>query len=234
VTDVRRKKLREVGLIVLVILLIPAIWAFTPVLSYVEAAFVWLREAGPAGMLVYVVLVALSGPPVVSAELMMAGGGFLYGPVWGTLLAWVGSVGAFSLNMSLSRTVLRETLSHRWRDTGGPLKDLDDRLASRGAFIVGLIRLPPLSPFHVVSYALGLTQIRLRDALIGTALGCVPQVAIFAALGSTASGVEGLAHISAALGPVGLVALGGVTVLVTVALTWFARRELRRISETGV
>lgn len=224
-------RLRRYAVIALVVALVALVWMTVPVFDLVEAAFAWARGAGPLGMLVYVLLVSCSGPPVIAAELMMAGGGFLYGPLWGSVLAWLGSMGAFSLNVLLSRTVLRETLSQRWRDGGGPLKDLDDHMAARGLFVTVLTRLPPLSPFHVVSYALGLTQIRLREAAIGTAIGCVPQVVIFAVLGSTVSGVEGLEHVTEVLDPWQLGLLVGVTVVVTLALTWFARRELGRLAE---
>lgn len=225
-----RSRLLRILLIAAIVVAVPTIWAYTPILSWVEAVFVWARGAGPAGMLVYVLATALAGPVLFSSELMMAGGGFLYGPIEGFLLAWLGTNLASVINIVLARTVLRESLSHRWRDSGGPLRDLDDRMASHGLLVVTFVRLPPLSPFHVISYGLGLTRVSTRDVMIGTAIGCVPQVGIFSTLGSSVSGVEGLEHVIDAIGPAGIAALVGVTVAITVGITWLARRELGRIA----
>jgi uncharacterized membrane protein YdjX (TVP38/TMEM64 family) len=230
----RRTRLIEFGLVATIIVLIPLIWAYTPVFEWLTAFLEWVRGAGALGVVTFVLAFALSGPPVVSAELMMAASGFLFGPVGGTLAGMAGALGAFVLNLLLARTVLRERLQARWSREGSPLAAFDHGLANKGLLVVLLLRLPPLSPFHIVSYGLGLSRVRMRDAVIGTVVGSVPQVAIFAWLGSTVSQIDGLSHASAGVSPAAWAALIGVTVALTAALTWIARRELKKIAEVIV
>ena len=111
------------------------------------------------------------------------------------------------------------------------MADLEDRLAERGLWVVILLRLPPLSPFHVISYALALTRVRVRDYLVGTAIGALPQIALFAWIGSTLGDVEALQHPTEAVSTETWAFVVTVTVLATGGVTFLARRELRRLSE---
>ena len=222
-----RRWARPLGLLALV-LSIPAVWALTPLGAWTLAAIDHLRSAGPWGAVAFGLLVVLSGPMVFSAEAVMAASGFLYGPWYGGLLAWACLHGAALANLLLARTLLRERV-HRLLG-GNPFSHIDDLVLSQGATLVALLRLPPLSPYHVISYTLGLTPIRTRDAMLGTALGSVPQVALFAWIGSTLSDVAGLAHASASLSPAAWLGVLAVTALTTVGLTVYARRKLQQIS----
>ena len=218
--------LRVVG-VLLALLAVPLVWALTPASSWVLAAIDALRVAGPAGMIAFGAMVVVSGPVVFSAELVMAASGFLYGPINGFLLAWVCVHGAALANLALARTLLRKPL--RRRLGGSAVAAMDDLMLDQGLLVVMLLRLPPLAPFHVVSYALGLTPVRVRDAMLGTALGVIPQVALFAWLGSTVSDISGLSQANDALSPLLMVGIGGATIAVTVALTVIARRKLDEI-----
>jgi uncharacterized membrane protein YdjX (TVP38/TMEM64 family) len=48
------------------------------------------------------------------------------------------------------------------------------------------LRLLPVAPFGLVSYAFGATGVRLRAYLAGTALGAVPSTVVYATLGAHA------------------------------------------------
>lgn len=231
--DGRRTKLLEYGLIVLVVALLPLLWAYTPVLSWLWAFLAWVRDAGALGVFSFILIFAISGALLLSSELMMAASGFVFGPVAGAFIAWLGELSAFALNMVLARTILRDRLNRRWQERGSPIGALDERMATRGLFISFLLRLPPLSPYHLVSYALGVSKVGVRDAFLGSMVGGIPQVVIFSWIGSTVSNVEDLSHTSSDVSPAFWAALVGTTVGVTALLTWIARRELKKLAVEG-
>jgi uncharacterized membrane protein YdjX (TVP38/TMEM64 family) len=56
-------------------------------------------------------------------------------------------------------------------------------LQDRGVIAVAVIRNVPLAPFTFVNIAMGAVGVKLRDYLIGTALGIAPGVIAFSVFG---------------------------------------------------
>ncbi|MCO4746183.1 MAG: TVP38/TMEM64 family protein [Proteobacteria bacterium] len=180
-----------------------------------------LRELGPVPFAGGVMLWALLCLP---ASVQMGAAGFLYGPVLGAFVGWVLSVGAASLAFILGRTLLRSAVaaralqSPRWRA-------LDAEIGRRGTYVVGLLRMSPLFPFNIISYALGATPVSFREYVIGTALGMIPVCIFNATIGA---GVHSLTQLlDGAPPPRGIVIAGAVLTLVaTVLVTRVAGRAL--------
>jgi uncharacterized membrane protein YdjX (TVP38/TMEM64 family) len=84
-------------------------------------------------------------------------------------------------------------------------------------------RLTPVAPFTLVSYAGGLSGIRFRDHLLGTAIGLVPGTVLHVGVGATvgAAGELGGWTLLASALPFAVVG----TVLV---VRWLRRRRLTR------
>lgn len=89
--------------------------------------------------------------------------GFLYG-LCGMLLAAV-------VSYLPGRLVRRDTV----RRLAGPrLNRLSAALYHRGALAVAIVRLLPIAPFVVVNLVMGAMRIRLRDFVLGSAVGVLP------------------------------------------------------------
>ena len=98
----------------------------------------------------------------------------------------------------------------------GRLQTWTGRIEGRG-FLAGLYaRIAPGSPFALVSYATGMTRIRLRDFAAGTAIGASPRAFAYAALGGTLDDYSSPQAL-AALGVLIAMTIGGA------ALFWRAR-----------
>jgi uncharacterized membrane protein YdjX (TVP38/TMEM64 family) len=90
--------------------------------------------------------------------------------------------------------------------------------------IVFLLRLSPLFPFNLLNYALGITQVSLKDYVIGS-LGMIPGTILYVYIGSLAGDVAMLGMSQAidpqaqrwkwALQIVGFLATIGVTIYIT-------------------
>jgi uncharacterized membrane protein YdjX (TVP38/TMEM64 family) len=74
------------------------------------------------------------------------------------------------------------------------LAQINRAVAERGWKVVMLTRLPPVSPFSLLSYAYGLTSVRLRDFMIGTAIGMIPGTTAYVYLGTILGHVAAGAH----------------------------------------
>ena len=141
-----------------------------------------LRSYGPwapvaAFVLIQVQAVAAPLPsfPVVYAS------GLLFGTLWGGLLAWVSVLVSAALCFGLARRWGRPLVERVVSPVA--LGQADALFARYGVFAVLLARLLPFTAFDLLSYAAGLTPMRLRAFLIATAIGMTPATFLMAAAG---------------------------------------------------
>ncbi|MBI2390852.1 MAG: TVP38/TMEM64 family protein [Deltaproteobacteria bacterium] len=192
----------------------------------------WSRDAGAFGALVYGVAYVLSAVLLLPGSVLTLGAGFAWGPVLGVIIVSPVSVLAATAAFVLGRTLLRARVERRiGRDPR--LRAIDRAIAEHGMKLVLLLRLSPVLPFNALNYALALTRVRLRDYVIGSALGMFPATVLYVYLGTlVTSGSELLAGKRSAAGTPGMVLYWGgllATVLVVVQITRIARAELDRL-----
>ena len=93
---------------------------------------------------------------------------------------------------------------------------------------MALVRLSPLLPFTPSNAVMGLTPMRLRDVVLGTAVGMFPGIVLYSWAGSLLPGVEAIERGEAIDGTVVWVLLG-VALLAAGVLGTAAARRLRRM-----
>lgn len=173
----------------------------------------------PAWMLGAYVGASLVAMPITVLILATA---FVFGP-WTTVAyalggSLLGGGLTFALGHALDRRVVRQIAGKR-------LNALSRRLGEGGVFAVMVLRMLPVAPFTVVNLVAGASHVRLRDFLIGTALGMAPGILAVAVFSD---------RLAAALqdprpGAVALLAL----ILIAVAggalsIRWWLRRHSRK------
>lgn len=177
-----------------------------------------VAAAGAWGVLAFVgVYAALTLTPFPASALTIASG-LLFGLALGvTVVVFAATLGAW-LAFLLARLLGRDGVSRiRW----ARIATVDAMLERRGLVAVLLVRLVPLFPFMAVNYAAGLSGVRQRDYLLGTAVGIVP-----ATVGYTALGAYGTSPLSWPF---------AVSVLAVVVITLGAGYAARRIrNRTGI
>jgi uncharacterized membrane protein YdjX (TVP38/TMEM64 family) len=136
---------------------------------------------GPVAPVVFVLLYAAVTLLPLPKNVITAVAGLLFGLVDGVLLvlpgAMLGALAAFGLGRWLGRDAVE-------RFTGTRVARVDALLARRGLVAILVSRLVPVLPFTGINYAAGLTAIRLRDFVLGTAIGIVPGTVAYVALGA--------------------------------------------------
>lgn len=96
---------------------------------------------------------------IVSGSIYGMGMGFGIATLATILGAWV----SFALSRSLFRDVFERLFTRR-----AGFRYLGDEMARGGWRFVCLLRMSPIMPFALTSYALGLSGIRARDYMLGT------------------------------------------------------------------
>ncbi len=175
-------------------------------------------DVGPWGPGLYLAIyTSLSVIPCPKA-LVTAAGGALFGLWAGAALALTGALFGAMICFGAGRLLGREAVDRLIR---GRLARVDELLGDHGLAAVLVVRLVPLVPFTAINYASGLSGVRFRHFVLGSALGMVPGSLAYAALGAYGTNPWGLAAAVSAL--VVLVAAG----------TWWARRlDPRRADRT--
>ncbi len=188
-----------------------------------------LRAAGLLGWLAFAgaaALACLAG--LVPGALIGMAAGAIFGLIGGFAASasgiLAGALGAFAL----SRSRLRPWVQHRLAARGA-LARLDQGFAQQGWRLVALLRVSPIMPFSLTSYALGLSGLGTRDYALGT-LAALPAL-----LGYVAIGALGGGQASRMGGPAPWLhlALLGLGIAATLALTLMLGRLLHRVLATA-
>jgi len=214
------------------VLALVAALVLLPVNAWLLALIVWVRGAGLVGAALYVGTYVAATVVLAPASVLTLGAGFVYGPVYGTLLVTLAANLGAAAAFLLGRTALRERVSQRV--AGNPkFAAIDAAVAERGFRVVLLLRLSPLFPFNVLNYALGLTRVRLRDYVLASLIGMLPGTLLYVYLGSLVTSAAQLASGQRPdAGPYGRVFFWGglaATVLATFVITRMARRALGKV-----
>jgi uncharacterized membrane protein YdjX (TVP38/TMEM64 family) len=170
---------RLAGLVIIVVAAVAV--AVVVELPDVERLRAQVAASGPAAPAGFVLLYAVATLAPVPKNVLTAAAGLMFGLVHGVLLvllaALLGALAAFALGRVLGREAVE-------RLTGARVARVDALLRRHGLFAVLGVRLVPVLPFTAINYAAGLTAVRSRDYLVGTALGVVPGTIAYVALGA--------------------------------------------------
>ena len=209
--------------------LVLALWLL-PVNRWLLALVEAVRGAGAAGVALYVAAYVAACVLLLPGSVLTLGAGFLWGPLWGSLVVVLASNLGAGCAFVLGRTLLRARVARRV-EGDARFAAVDRAVGAQGLKVVMLLRLSPLFPFNVLNYALGLTRVSFRDAALGSFVGMLPGTVLYVYLGSLVTSAAQLASgqrpdaggAGRALFWGGLVA----TLAVTVLVTRVARRALQ-------
>jgi len=140
-----------------------------------------LAMAGPEayGLLITASLLftACGGP----RQLVAASFGLIFGGLTGTLLSTLVVLGSATAVFLLSRELLRPYLTGRFAHF---LRQIEGYIADQPWLGVTMIRLLPFGSNLLTNIVAGMTQLRLRDFLVGSMLGYLPQMLLFSYVGA--------------------------------------------------
>ena len=167
---------------------------FLPLTNWSLAFVHWVHGFGKLGVAIYFVAYVAGTVFFFPGIVLTTGAGFLYGPIWGTLLVSPASVLGASIAFFLARSVARGWVGQRL--TKYPKFEAMDRaVEKRGFRMVFLLRLSGVFiPFSMMNYALGLTRVSFRDYVLASWIGMLPETILYVYLGSAAQDLTQLMH----------------------------------------
>lgn len=133
----------------------------------------YFDSLGLVAPLVYVGLVTIEVVVAPLPGLMLyAPGGMIFGGFLGGLLSLAGNTLGAGIACQLIRTLGGKRFTS-WLEQGR-LRMYHERLSKSGLWLILLLRINPLTSSDLVSYAAGLTGIRVWKVVVGTLLGMAP------------------------------------------------------------
>jgi len=175
----RTRRVIKIAGVLLILLALAAAWRWTPLSEWIdrENLAAWANEIRGHSMSFPAVLGAfvIGGFMMVPVTLLVGVTAMIYGPAWGALYAWSGcllsALTTFLVGSKVGRQMVRKLAGKR-------LNRLSRQMAKQGILTVAMIRNIPVAPFTIVNLIAGASHIRLKDYLIGTALGMLPGILI--------------------------------------------------------
>ncbi len=148
----------------------------------VEGIRATVDGVGPLAPLAYVLLYTVAAVLLLPGTPFTVTAGVVFGPALGLVVALAGATMGATGSFLVGRAVGRDAVAEL---AGDRVQRIDQALARRGFVAVLIVRLIPLFPFNVLNLVCGVTALRLRDYVLGTAIGIVPGSALLAVAGGS-------------------------------------------------
>ncbi len=214
--------------IVITLLIIAAkVFHFQEIL---QNALIWIKTLGFWAPLAFIFIYNIATILLIPGSILTLGGGLIFGLFQGSIYVFVaatlGATFAFLIGRYLSRGWVLKQIEGNVK-----FQAIDRAIANSGLKIVFLTRLSPIFPFNLLNYAFGVTQVSIKDYVLGS-LGMIPGTVMYVYLGSLAGDIAMLGtsvptnpqveKIQWIIRIVGLIA----TVIVTLYVTKIAKQAL--------
>jgi uncharacterized membrane protein YdjX (TVP38/TMEM64 family) len=138
----------------------------------------------------YCLQAALSLP---GAALFTLAGGFLFGPLAGTLYANLGATSGATLAFLVARYLFHDWVEARF---GRRLAPLQEGFRNNAFGYLLSLRLIPIIPFFIINLLSGLTRIRLGTFAAATSIGIIPGGFVYAYAGRQLGTINSLGEIA--------------------------------------
>ena len=196
-----------------------------------QNALTWVESLGSIAPIAFIVLYNVATVLLIPGSVLTLGSGILFGLFWGSIYVFFAATLGATLAFWLGRNVARDWVSEKI-SAYPKFAAIDKAVAKEGFKIVFLTRLSPLFPFNLLNYAFGITQVSLKDYVLGS-VGMIPGTILYVYIGSLLGSIAQIGMKGATLDPqtqklqwiakiVGFVA----TIAVTVYITRIAKKAL--------
>lgn len=195
-------------------------------------SILWVQNLGVWGPIAYIAIYNLATMIFIPGSVLTLKGGCIFGLIWGSIYVLTAAIIGAILAFLVGRYISRDWVS-RQIEKHPKFQAINAAVAKEGWKIVLLTRLSPLFPFNLLNYAFGVTQVSLKDYILGS-LGIIPGTVMYVYMGSLASDLAMINHNYQPENPqaqiwqwvmqiIGLIA----TVAITVYITKIAQKALK-------
>jgi uncharacterized membrane protein YdjX (TVP38/TMEM64 family) len=178
-TDGRAKiqQVIKIAGVLLILLALAAAWRWSPLSEWIDSENLaaWAREirGHPMSFLGVLGAYVIGGVIMIPITLLVGVTAMVFAPTWGALYAWSGCLlnawVTYLMGSGLGKQTVRKLAGQR-------LNRMSRQLAKQGILSVAIMRNIPIAPFTIVNIIAGASHIKLKDYLIGTAVGMLPGI----------------------------------------------------------
>jgi uncharacterized membrane protein YdjX (TVP38/TMEM64 family) len=152
--------------------------------DFLQQALSWVESLGSLGPIAFMVIYNIATVLLIPGSLLTLGAGVLFGVFWGTVYVIFASTLGATIAFWIGRNLAREWVTTKI-EKFPKFVAIDRAVAKQGFKIVVLTRLSPLLPFNLLNYAFGITQVSIKDYVLGS-IGMLPGTILYIYIGSTA------------------------------------------------
>jgi uncharacterized membrane protein YdjX (TVP38/TMEM64 family) len=155
-----------------------------PVKGLLYTALLWVKNVGFFAPIAFIIIYNLATVLLIPGSILTLGGGVLFGLFKGSIYVFIaatlGAIFAFLIGRYLSRDWVYQQMQRHPK-----FNAIEAAVAENGLKIVFLCRLSPILPFNLLNYAFGITQISLKEYILGS-FGIIPGTIMYVYMGSLA------------------------------------------------
>ncbi len=173
------------GLIILTIFIVRN----SNLLAWLPSVFRQIKALGNFGPIAFILVYNLATVLFIPGSLLTIKGGCLFGFFWGSIYVLIGALLGTIFAFLIGRYFSRDWVTRKMAKSPN-FKAISEAVKEDGWKIVLLIRLCPFFPFNLLNYVFGVTQISLRDYILGS-LGILPATLMYVYIGSLVTDLTG-------------------------------------------
>lgn len=147
-----------------------------------QLLYMWEEEPGPVSGLIFAAFYAVAAIFFIPAVILAIGAGFLFGGIWGSVIAVTCRPLGGLLSFLISRYVAYDYVQ-RWIEGWERFETIDELASKNPLRVVFLMRLVPVIPFNLANYVFGLTRVDWKRYTVASALGVAPGTLFYVYLG---------------------------------------------------
>ena len=195
-------------------------------------ALQWIDSLGAVGVIAFILLYIIAVVAFLPASILTLGSGVIFGVVLDSFYvfigATIGATAAFLVGRYLARGWVAKKIAGNRR-----FQAIDQAVGKEGLKIVLLTRLSPIFPFNLLNYAFVVTEVFLKDYVIGK-VGIIFGTIMYVYLGSLAGSLATLGTGSQSADPSVQWAIRILGFIATAAVTVYVTRIARKALEQEV
>jgi phosphatidylserine/phosphatidylglycerophosphate/cardiolipin synthase-like enzyme/uncharacterized membrane protein YdjX (TVP38/TMEM64 family) len=172
-----KRGLVRLGLILLVLLALSAVWRWTPLGDWLSLERItgWIDHLRGSPSAPFIILggYIVGSLVLVPVTAMILATAYTFGPILGFGYSLAGCLMGAMVTYICGWLVGRDTVG---KLAGARVNRLSRRLGKHGLSTVATVRLLPIAPFTIVNLVAGASHIRFRDFVFGSILGMAPGI----------------------------------------------------------
>lgn len=149
----------------------------------------YLEDSGRSNLLVtsfmIIAIKTITAPLGIPGTPLTLIVGSLLGTYLGTVVSIIGNTLGATLAFLLSRYIFRDYIQTNILSRYPKIEEYENRLEHKAVSTVITLRLIPLFPFNALNFLLGVTNISLRDYVLGSFIGMIPGTFIYVYFGES-------------------------------------------------